>query len=125
MRLSSTDGWSPAAAAIRPASGYAAAGAQPHGDGIRCGESVAGDAYQRPQYVFGFLEVDVLEIQRVREQRGGKHPNLSGAVRLSGRAHDAAQVCSLGPFAGQLDAVPLRRRPLVAEDVRRRGLAVG
>jgi hypothetical protein len=67
----------------------------------------------------------LLEVERVREQRRREEGDVPGAMRFTRRSHDAAQVRRLGPFTGQLGAIALGGRPLIAEHVRRGWLSVG
>jgi hypothetical protein len=46
-------------------------------------------------------------------------------MRLPSRTHDAAQVRRFSSFTGELRAVTLGRRPLIAEDVGRWWLTIG
>src|SRR5882724_6830474 len=67
----------------------------------------------------------LLEIERIREKCRCNQMDLARPMRLTSRAHDAAQVRGLGPFARQLGAIALGGRPLIAEHVRSWWLPIG
>ena len=75
--------------------------------------------------VLGFLETRfLLEIQRVREQRRSDEVEFAGAMGVTRRTNDAAEMRRFGAFAGELRAIALGRGPLIAEHVRGRRFAI-
>src|SRR5213594_2805931 len=68
----------------------------------------------------GFL----FEIERVSEEPRREGPGVVRPMRLTRRPHDAAEMRCLGPLAGELGAIALGSRPLVAERIGSRWLAI-
>src|SRR6266550_5457461 len=99
---------------------------RPRADLVGNCKTFAADRDHRVKRVFRFFKMRLLlEVERVGKQCWSKEMRIALLMSLSRRAHDAAQMRSLGSFAGQLGAIALSRRPLIAEYIGSRRLAIG
>src|SRR2546425_3288319 len=67
----------------------------------------------------------LFEVHGVREQRRADEVNVVGPMGFTCCPHDAAEMRRLSPLAGELGAIALGGRPLVAEHIGSRRLPIG
>src|SRR2546425_7167781 len=67
----------------------------------------------------------LFEVHGVREQRRADEVELAGPMGFTCCPHDAAEMRRLSPLAGELGAIALGGRPLVAEHIGSRRLPIG
>ena len=99
---------------------------RPRADLVGNCKTFAADRDHCVKRVFRFFKMRLLlEVERVGKQCWSKELRIALVMSLSRRAHNAAEMRRLGAFPRQLGAVALRRRPLIAENIGRRRLAIG